>query len=204
MMMDTESPACAAKPYKRPKLPRRCGAAQVAVVSESLTGAPGVTLCSRHGCTTNSTGRRAGLFGAYSADTAIVAGYTPVGSPTGLNASRSVAGAVPLVGLTNPSHGSPRASRALHDSVPGPVLSTVRLSRSTRVLPNDAECPTCSGVRERVAMGGDVLVSLATWQVASSIRRRTRAKTRMARTPGPGVRAARIPPTVHEPPTTSP
>src|SRR6266516_4053730 len=202
MTMETESPACAAKLYRRPKLPGRCGAAQVAVVSESLTGAPGVTLCSRHGCTTNSTGRRPGLFLAFSADTTTVSRYTPVGSPTGLNASRSVAGAVPLVGLTNPSHGSPMASRALHDSVPGPVLSTVRLSRSTRVLPNAAESPTWSGVRESVATGGGVLVSLSTWQVASSIRRGARATTR--RSPHSGVRALRNPPIVQVRPTTSP
>src|SRR6266550_4087203 len=202
MMMETESPACAAKLYRRPKLPRRCGAAQVAVVSESLTGTPGVTLCSRHGCTTNSTGRRAGLFFAFSADTTTVSWYPPVGSPTGLKASRSVAGAVPLVGLTNPSHGSPIASRALQDRVPGPVFTTARLSWFTRRLPTAAESLTWSGARERVATGGGVLVSLSTWQVASSIRRGARATDR--RTPRLGVRALRSPRIFQVGPTTSP
>src|SRR5437867_4451593 len=202
MMMETESPACAAKLYRRPKLPRRCGAAQVPVVSESLTGAPGVTLFSRHGCTTNSTGRRPGLFFAFSADTTTVSRYTPVGSPTGLNASRSVAGAVPLVALTNPSHGSPIASRALQVSVPGPVLITARLSPVTRMLPTAAESRSPLGVTVSVATGGGVLVSLSTWQVARSIRSGAQAITQM--TPRPGVRALRNLRMLQGRPTTSP
>src|SRR5882724_5194067 len=126
MTMETESPAWAAKLYRRPKLPARCGAAHVPVVSESLTGASGVMVRTRHGCTANSTGNRARLLFAFSADTTTVSRYTPVGSPWGLNASRSFAGAVPLVGPTNASHASPVASRALQESVPGPVFSTAR------------------------------------------------------------------------------
>src|SRR5438034_22686 len=100
----TESPACPLKPYSRAKLVPRCGAAQVAVVRESLTWASSVTRRTRHGCTANSTGSHAGLFFAFSADTTTVSRYTPVGSPAGLNASRSVAGAVPLVAPTNAGH----------------------------------------------------------------------------------------------------
>src|SRR5439155_706353 len=64
------------------------------------------------------------------------------------------------------------------------------------------ESVTWSGARERVAIGGGVLVSLSTWQVASSIRRGAPATTR--RTPHPGVRALRNPRLVQVRPTTSP
>src|SRR5207247_111546 len=76
-------------------------------------------------------------------------------------------GAVPPVGPTNASHGSPIASRALQDRVPGPVFTTATLSWFTPRLPTAAESLTWSGARARVATGGGVLVSLSTWQVAS-------------------------------------
>src|SRR2546425_12187622 len=154
------------------------------------------------GCTTNSTGTRPGLPCAFSAFTTTVSRYTPVGNPEGLNESRSFAGAVPLVAPTNPSHDPPMASRALHDIVPGPALTTATLSPSIAVLPTAAESRTSAGARERVATGGGVLVSLSTWQVASSIRRGARATTR--RTPCLGVRALRNPRLVQVRPTTSP
>src|SRR5437773_758124 len=64
------------------------------------------------------------------------------------------------------------------------------------------ESLTWSGARERVATGGGVLVSLSTWQVASSIRRGARATDR--RTPRLGVRALRSPRIFQVGPTTSP
>src|SRR2546430_14350005 len=66
----------------------------------------------------------------------------------------SFAGAVPPVGPTNASHGSPIASRALQDRVPGPVFTTARLSWFRPRLPTAAESLTWSGARERVATGG--------------------------------------------------
>src|SRR3989442_1453358 len=61
---------------------------------------------------------------------------------------------------------------------------------------------TSGTARQGVATGGGVLVSLSTWQVASSIRRGARATTR--RTPRLGVRALRNPRLVQVRPTTSP
>src|SRR3989454_5183815 len=202
MTMEIESLACAEKAYTRAKPVGRWGAAQSHVVIESVTCALSTIGTAKQGCTTNSTGTRPGLPAAFSADTMTVSRYTSVGSPRGSNASRSCAGAVPPVGPTNASHGSPLASRALQERVPGPAFITARLSPFTAVLPTAAESRTWPGARERVATGGGVLVSLSTWQVASSIRRGTRATAR--RDPIPGVRALRNPRIVQEPPTTSP
>src|SRR5207253_9919394 len=101
-----------------------------------------------------------------------------VGRPAGLNARRSFAGAVPPVGPTNASHGSPIASRALQDRVPGPVFTTARLSWFTPMLPTAAGSLTWSGAREWVAMGGGVSVRWSTWQVAGGRGRDARAATR--------------------------
>src|SRR5437879_4270866 len=169
---------------------------------ESVTSTSGTIGTAMQGCTKNSTGTRPGLPDAFSAETTTVSRYTPVGSPWGLNASRSFAGAVPLVGPTNASHASPVANRALQESVPGPVLSTARLSWPSPVLPAAAESRTAPGSTESVATGGGVLVSLSTWQVASSIRRGARATDR--RTPRLGVRALRSPRIFQVGPTTSP
>src|SRR2546422_1258076 len=165
MTMEIESLACAEKAYTRAKPVGRWGAAQSHVVIESVTCALSTIGTALQGCTTNSTGTRPGLPAAFSADTTTVSRYTPVGTPAGLNASRSFAGAVPLAGPTNVSHDSPIASRALQESVPGPVLTTARLSLSTPVLPTAAESRSPLGVTASVATGGGVLVSLSTWQV---------------------------------------
>src|SRR6266850_2166180 len=202
MTTEIESPAFAANEYTRAKPEGRCGAVQSHVVIESVSWALRTIGTTMHGCTMNSTGTRPGLPAAFSADTTTVSRYTPVGSPAGLNASRSFAGAVPLVAPTNPSHDSPIASRALHESVPGPVLTTARLSPFIAELPTAAEPRTSAGARASVATGGGVLVSLSTWQVASTIRRGTRAIARG--TPHAGVRALRNPRRFQVRPTTSP
>src|ERR1041384_2171173 len=123
MTMEIESLACAEKAYTRAKPVGRWGAAQSHVVIESVTCALSRIGTTRQGCTTNSTGTRPGLPAAFSAETTTVSRYTPVGRPAGLKASRSLAGATPLVGPTMAIHGSPMASRAVHESVPGPVLT---------------------------------------------------------------------------------
>ena len=204
MTTEIESLALASKLYSRAKLAARCGAPQSVVVSESVTGVFSVIGTAMQSCTTNSTGTRPGLPAAFSAVTTTVSRYTPVASPAGLKASRSLAVAVPLFGPTNASHASPIASRAVHDSVPGPWLVTARLSPPIAVLPTAAESSTLLGASASVARGGGVLVSLSTWQVVSRIRRGRRTATRTAPTPGPRVRGLRHPPTVHKPPTTSP
>jgi len=202
MRTEIESPAFAANEYTRAKLFARWGAAQSHVVSESVRGTLKPIGTAKHGCTMNSTGTRPGLPDAFSAETTTVSRYTPVGSPAGLNASRSFAGAVPFVAPTNASHDPPSASRALQESVPGPALTTARLSPSTPTLPTGAESRTSAGATESLATGGGVLVSLSTWQVASSIRRGTRMTARG--TPHPGVRALRNPRIFQVRPTTSP
>src|SRR3989449_6576440 len=154
------------------------------------------------GCTTNSTGTRPGLPAAFSAETTTVSRYTPVGSPAGLNASRSFAGAVPFVAPTNASHDPPSASRALQESVPGPVLTTARLSPSTPVLPTAAESRSPLGVTASVATGGGVLVSLSTWQVER--RKRSGAAATARTTPGLGVMVLRTLSVVLRPPTALP
>src|SRR3989454_4673586 len=142
MTTETESAALAANEYRRAKPVARWGAVQSHVVSESVSWALSAIGTGMQGCTTNSTGTRPGLPAAFSADTNTVSRYTPVASPAGLNASRSFAGAVPLVGPMNASHDPPITSRALQESVPGPVLITARLSPSTAVLPSAAESRT--------------------------------------------------------------
>src|SRR5438128_6720336 len=137
-----ESPAGAVKLYTRAKLVGRCGAVQSEVVIESVTCASGTIGTATQGCTMNSIGTRPGLPAAFSAVTTTVSRYTPVGGRWGSNASRSLAGAVPLLGPTKASHDSPIASRAIHESVPGPVLITARLSPFIAVLPTAAESRT--------------------------------------------------------------
>src|SRR2546429_22532 len=122
MTTEIESLALASKLYSRAKLAARCGAPQSVVVSESVTGVFSVIGTAMQSCTTNSTGTRPGLPAAFSAVTTTVSRYTPVASPAGLKASRSLAGAGPLFGPTNASHPSPIARPALPDSVPGPRL----------------------------------------------------------------------------------
>src|SRR5882672_1274163 len=202
MTMETESPAWAEKLYSRAKLLGRWGAVQSCVVSESGNWASSAIGTAMQGCTTNSTGTRPGLPAAFSADTTTVSRYMPVASPSGLNATRSFAGAVPLVEPTNASHEPPIASRALQESVPGPVFVTARLSLSTAVLPTAAESRTWPGAKDSVAIGGGVLVSLSTWHVASRIR--SGAQATAGKTPGPGVTALRNPRMVGERPTTWP
>src|SRR5690349_2169114 len=197
MVMETESFAFAAKLYTRAKPVDRWGAVQSRVVSESVNCASNAIGATMHGCTMNSTGTRPGLPTAFSADTTTVSRYTPIGRPAGLNASRSLAGAVPLVGPSNATHDPPIASRALHDRVPDPVLVTTTLSPPMPVLPRAAESFTWPGASERVARGGGVLVSLSTWQVASRNRRGTRATMRHVPPSGPLFVAL-------EPPTASP
>src|SRR5712691_5986849 len=183
MTMEIESLACAEKAYTRAKPVGRWGAAQSHVVIESVSCAAGMIGTARQGCTTNSTGTRPGLPAAFSAASTTVSGEIPVGRPAGLNARRSFAGAVPPVRPTNASHGSPIASRALQDRVPGPVFTTARLSWFTPMLPTAAESLIWSGASERVAIGGGVLVSLSTWQVTSRIRE-AYATTLLPRRPG--------------------
>ena len=180
----------------------RWGAEQSAVVSESCRAAAfGTTDVGWHGCTMNSTGTRPGLSAAFSASTITVSRYTPMGSPAGLNAIRRVAGAVPLFGPTNASHASPRTKCATQESVPGPPFATDRLSAGAAMLPTGAESRTCLGASISRAIGGGLLVSLSTWQVA----RRRRRGTRAARgAPRSGADALRDPRLNQEPPTTSP
>ena len=142
MTTEIESLARASKRYSRAKLDARWGATQSVVVSESVSWALSTSDTGVQGCTMNSTGTRPGLPAAFSAVTTTVSRYTPVGSPWGLNASRSLAGAVPLLGPTKASHDSPIASRAIHESVPGPELVTARLSPFSAVLPTAAESRT--------------------------------------------------------------
>src|SRR5947207_1825539 len=148
MVTETESFAFAEKLYTRAKPVDRWGAVQSRVVSESVNCASSAIGATMQGCTTNSTATRPGLPTAFSAETTTVSRYTPVGRPAGLNASRSLAGAVPLFGPTKASHDSPIARRAVHDSVPGPVLVTARLSLPMPVLPIAAESFTRPGAGE--------------------------------------------------------
>src|SRR2546421_12842130 len=182
MTIETESPAWAVKLYSRAKLPVRCGAAQLAVVSGSLSCTSSVAAVTRHGCTTNSTGTRAGLSFAFSAKTTTVSRYTPATRPRGSYARPSFAGAMPLARLTV-SHGSAPAVRAVHDIVPGPVLAMASVSAGWAVLPTAAESANPLGVTASAATGGGVLVSLSTWQVARRNRGSARATAPAARWP---------------------
>src|SRR5882762_377239 len=201
MTMDTESPTCAVKAYSRAKAPERCGAAQLPVVSESFSCASGVMAVARHGYTMNSTGTRAGLSFAFSADTITVSRYTPGARPRASYARPSFAGAVPLPRLMV-THGSARAVRAVHDIVPGPTLAMASVSPRWAVLPTAAESRSPLGVTASVATGGGLLVSLSTWQVARS--RRSGAAATARTTPVLGVMALRHRSVVLKPPTASP
>ena len=121
------------------------------------SGTTGVTA---QGCTTNSSGTRAGLPTAFSAVTTIVSRYTPAASPTGSSIIPSRAGAVPVPGLSS-SQGAPCAGRAVHTSVPCPVLATATLSAASAALPSAAESRTVPGVSVRVAIGDGLRVSLS-------------------------------------------
>src|SRR5205823_11762470 len=182
MTTEIESPARAVKPYTRAKLLGLCGAEQSCVVRESRSSTSGVIGTTLQGCTTNSISTRAGLLSAFSPLTSSVSRYTPVGSPTGLNESRSLAGATPPLGLTE-SHCPPSLSPALQERVPCPALATATLSARPAVLPAAAESRICAGATCNVAMDGGVLVSLSTWQVANRNNGSARATAPAARWP---------------------
>src|SRR5689334_9886720 len=159
MAIVTESPAAPMKLYRRAKLVDRCGAAQLAVVSESVSGGAFTTTgAGTHGCTVNSTGTRPGLFAAFWASTITVSRYTPVASPAGLKAIRRVAGAVPLFGPTKASQDPPLARCATQESVPGPPFATDRLSSAAAMPPTGAESRTWPRDSLSPAMGRGLLV----------------------------------------------
>src|SRR4029077_9986578 len=201
--MEIESPAAAVKVYRRAKLVARCGAVQSPVVSESVSGGAFTTSgAGSHGCTVNSTGTRPGLFAAFSASMITVSRYTPMGSPAGLNAMRKGEGAVPLVSPTNASQALPSWRCATQERVPGPPFATDTLSAVADMLPTGAESRTCPGASMSRAIGGGLLVSLSTWQVA---RKRRRGATTAARqAPRTEAISFRDPRLVQEPSTTSP
>src|SRR5947208_2879328 len=182
MTTEIESPGRAVKPYTRAKLVGLCGAAQSRVARESRSSTSRVMGTRVHGCTTNSIATRAGLLSAFSPFTSSVSRYTPVGSPAGLNESRSLAGATPPLGLTE-SHCPPSLSPALQERVPCPALATATLSARPAVLPAAAESRICVGATCNVAMDGGVLVSLSTWQVATRNNGRARTTAPAARWP---------------------
>src|SRR5439155_22243805 len=83
--------------------------------------------------TTRSTGTRAGLPTACSADTTITPWYSPAPSPSGSSCTCTCAGVLPDLGVT--SSQEPPESLTFHDSVPLPVLASIRLSSCGAEVP---------------------------------------------------------------------
>src|SRR5205809_7826027 len=104
MTTEIESLACAEKAYTRAKPVGRWGAAQSQVVIESVTCALSTSGTARQGCTTNSTGTRAGARAAFSAATTTVSRSIPDRRPGGMDDRRHFAGAVPAGGPSHADH----------------------------------------------------------------------------------------------------
>src|SRR5438094_4978987 len=112
--------------------------------------------------TTRSTGTRAGLPTACSADTTITPWYSPASSPAGSSCTRTCAGVLPDLGVTS-SHVPPE-SLTLHDSVPLPVLESIRLSSCGAELPLATLTRTRPGATVSAAVEGGLLISLSSLQ----------------------------------------
>ena len=113
--------------------------------------------------TTRSTGTRAGLPTACAADTTITPWYSPASSPAGFSCTCTCAGVLPDLGVTS-SH-EPPESLTFHDSVPLPVLASIRLSSCGAELPLETLTRTRPGATVRAAAEGGLLISLSSLQV---------------------------------------
>src|SRR5438552_1987182 len=113
--------------------------------------------------TTRSTGTRAGLPTAGAADTTITPWYSPASSPAGVSCTGTCAGVLPDLGVTS-SH-EPPESLTFHDSVPLPVLASIRLSSCGAELPLETLTRTRPGATVRAAAEGGLLISLSSLQV---------------------------------------
>src|SRR5947207_2841816 len=116
--------------------------------------------------TTRSTGTRAGLPTACSADTTITPWYSPASSPAGSSCTCTCAGVLPDRGVT--SSQVPPESLTFQDSVPLPVLESIRLSDCGAELPLATLTRTCPGATVRAAAEGGLLISLSSLQVVRS------------------------------------
>src|SRR5438105_8026571 len=113
--------------------------------------------------TTRSTGTRAGLPTACAADTTITPWYSPASSPAGSSCTCTCAGVLPDLGVTS-SHVPPE-SLTFQDSVPLPVLESIRLSSCGAELPLATLTRTRPGATVRAAAEGGLLISLSSLQV---------------------------------------
>src|SRR5436190_5705515 len=114
--------------------------------------------------TTRSTGTRAGLPTACSADTTITPWYSPGSSPPGSSCTCTCAGVLPDFGATS-SQGPPESRLTCQASVTLPVLETIRLSSCGVELPMATLTRTCPGATVRAAAEGGLLISLSSLQV---------------------------------------
>src|SRR5947199_807874 len=114
--------------------------------------------------TTKSTGTRAALPTACSADTTITPWYSPGSSPPGSSCTCTCAGVLPDFGATS-SQGPPESRLTCQASVTLPVLETIRLSSCGVELPMATLTRTCPGATVRGAAEGGLLISVSSFQV---------------------------------------
>src|SRR5438552_7357325 len=114
--------------------------------------------------TTKSTGTRAGLPTAPSADTTITPWYSPWSSPAGSSCTCTCAGVLPDFGETS-SQVPPESRLTFQGSVPLPVLESIRLSSCGAELPFATLTRTCPGATVSAAVEGGLLISLSSLQV---------------------------------------
>src|SRR5438094_9070651 len=114
-----------------------------------------------------TTGTRAGLPTAPSADTTITPWYSPWSSPAGSSCTCTCAGVLPDFGETS-NQVPPESRLTFQGSVPLPVLERIRLSSCGAELPFATLTRTCPGATVSAAVEGRLLIRVSSLQAARS------------------------------------